>query len=134
MILGDLLHLTSTYNIGAAIANIGNIGHIPTKHRCNTGRSHATSQHVLCCSLMDQGIGPFDGTQQRGRDFVTVVLIIHIANSIYRYFTRHFACCMATHSIGHYEQGAFFCHHLWVFRDDVGHIIFVVFTLAANIC
>src|SRR6266567_3229746 len=75
MILGDLLHLASTNNIGAAIANIGNIGHIPTKHRCNTGRSHATSQHVLRCPLMDQGIGPFDGTQQRGRDFVTVVLI-----------------------------------------------------------
>src|SRR5579884_779140 len=83
---------------------------------------------------MDQSIRTLDGLQQGGSDIFTVILVIGIAYRVNSYFACHLAGCMATHTIGHDEQRALLRHHLWVFRDDIGHVVFVVFTLAPNIC
>ena len=65
---------------------------------------------------------------------ITIILVVGITNNVYRNFTRHFSCCMPPHTIGHNKQCTLFDHHLRVFRDDIGHVIFVVFTLATNVC
>src|SRR5260221_5433696 len=117
-----------------AITDICNIGHTAPWDRRTASRSHPTAQHVLCCPLVDCGICTPYRLQQRCSNIVTIVLVIGITHSIYSNFACHLSSCMPTHTIGHNEQCPLGRHHLEIFWDDIGHIIFIVFTLAANIC
>src|SRR2546423_4280788 len=134
MILRYLLYLSVADKVSTAISNVSNIGHIATENGSNTGCAHSAAQHIFRCTLVNQGIRAFDRVEQGVSNIITIILIVHVTNGIYSYFACHFTSCMSAHTISHNEQSALLCHHLWIFRDDISHIIFIVFTLPTYIC
>ena len=125
--------LVPAHQIGTAIADIGDIAHIAAQYSRNAGGAHAAAQHIFRRTLVDGCIGAFNRLQQWSRDVFIVVHVISVTDRVYRYFAGNLTCCMSTHTVSDDKQGAFHCHHLSVFRDDIGHIIFVMFAFAANI-